>query len=262
MLQRFIFVPLMVLVSTATYASAKNIDASACLQTRVQVGQEIGNVFGRTVSFQVEGFDPYVLRVSGTGFYKVEKVTPEQIEMDSSFLYDGSPLSHGTTVIEDEGRTSCWKGKCTKSIDASGVFINPLLWGSPKGKLHVGDTWTVDIPIPWELGPAGKQIVKVVSIDPANATITLEREGEGAGDAVGEFKHISLTKDKKSYSVGVAPGKATWSGYTTFRHGIVMSDTIFVTRPITITSKDFGQLTGTERQYIFLNAAPPDPLHS
>lgn len=162
-------------VATA-YASNKSIDASRCLETQMRVSQEIGNVFSQTISFQVNGFDPFVRRMSGTGIYKVEKVTPEQIVMSSSFLYDGNPVSRGETTVKDGGRATCWKGDCSTSTDASGVSINPLLWGAPKGKLHVGQTWEVAITVPWELGPVGKQTIKVISIDRSNDSITLERK--------------------------------------------------------------------------------------
>lgn len=257
-----IFISSIALAASAATASTRtqSIDAAACLETKVQVSQEIGNVFSRTISFQVDGFDPFVRRVSGTGIYKVEKATPDQIVMNSSFLYDGVPAATGETTVKDGGRTICWKANCSAATDASGVSINPLLWGTPTGKLHVGQSWEVAITVPWELGPAGKQTVTVVSIDPSNDAITLEREGEGEGDAVNEIKKLPLVRDKKTYTVEVVAGRAKWSGYTTFRHGLILSDVLFVERPITIKSQELGQSSGIERQYILLNSAPPNPL--
>jgi hypothetical protein len=247
--------------AASAYAGSHGIDASKCLETKVQVSEEIGNVFSRTISFRIDGFDPFVRRVSGTGIYKVESATPEQIVMSSSFLYDGNPVSAGETTVKNGGRTVCWKGDCSTSTDGSGVSINPLLWGEPKGKLHVGQSWEVAIAIPWELGPAGKETVRVVSIDPANDTVTLERQGEGEGDAVNEIKKLPLVKDKKTYTVTVTAGRAKWSGYATFRRGVILSDVLFVERPVTVTSEELGQSSGTERQYILLNSAPPNALH-
>lgn len=143
-------------------ANDKNIDVSQCLETRMEVSQEFGNVFSRTVAFQVNGFDPLVKRISGTGIYEVERVTPQEIVTNSTFLYDGRPASTGETTIKDGGRTICWKSNCSAATDASGVSINPLLWGTPKGKLHVGQSWEVIINVPWELGPPGKETVKVI----------------------------------------------------------------------------------------------------
>lgn len=227
----------------------------------MEVSQEIGNVFSRAIAFQVSGFDSLVYRVSGTGIYKVERFTPDEIVANSTFLYDGRPASTGETTIKDGGRTICWKGNCSVATDASGVSINPLLWGMPKGKLHVGQTWDVNISIAWELGPAGKETVKVISIDPANDTITLERTGEGEGEAVNEIKKLQLVKDKKTYAVEVSAGKAKWDGTTTFRRGVILSDELLVERPVTVTSKELGKSSGMERQYILLNATQPDLLH-
>lgn len=241
-------------------ANDRSIDASRCLETKMEVSQEIGNVFSRAVAFQVNGYDPLVYRVSGTGIYKVERFTPDEIVTNSTFLYDGRAASTGETTIKDGGRTICWKGNCSTATDASGVSINPLFWGTPKGKLHAGQTWEVVISVPWELGPPGKEIVKVISVDPTNDTITLERTGEGEGESVNEIKQLHLVKDKQTYAVEVSAGKAKWDGLTTFRRGVILSDELLVERPVTVTSKELGQSSGIERQYILLNAAQPDLL--
>jgi len=237
-------------------AGEKGIDANQCLTTKVKVAEEIGNVFSRTISFRVDGYDEFVRRVSGTGTYKALEVTPEQIVFDSHFRYDGVPASSGKTTVKEDGRTVCWNEKCSTWTDASGVSFNPLFWGMPKGDLRVGQTWTVDIPVPWELGPAGKETIKVISIDPKNDSITLERSGEGEGAAENEIKKVPLVKDKKTYVVDVTAGKASWDGYTTFRRGIIMSDVLLMQRPIKVSSKETGESTGIERQYILLNAMP------
>jgi len=242
--------------------SDTSINASKCLETKMQVSQEIRNVFSRTISFRINGFDAFVKRASGTAIYKVQQVMPQQIVTNVNVLYDGNAASTGESTIKDGGRTLCWNGECSVATDASGVSINPLLWGTPRGKLHVGQSWDVEITVPWELGPAGKQIVKVVSVDPLNDSITLEREGEGEGDTVNEKKKLPLVKDQKTYMVDVSVGKAKWSGYTTFRRGLILSDVLLVERPVTITSAEIGQSSGTERQYILLNAAPPGLLRN
>jgi hypothetical protein len=264
------FVPIVGLAAFATLAALaatgradnKSIDASKCLETKVEPSQEIGNVFSRTISYQVEGFDALVKRVSGTGIYKVQKVTPEQMVMTATFLYDGRPAATGENIIKDGGRTICWNGKCSPATDASGVTINPFFWGAAKGKLHAGQSWEVEITVPWELGPAGKQVVRVVSVDPSNDTITLERKGEGEGDDVDQLKKLSLVKEKKTYSVDVSFGKTTWRGYTTFRRGVVLSDVLLVERSVKVSSTETGESSGSERQYVLLNAAPPESLVS
>lgn len=117
-------------------ANHKSIDASRCLETRMEVSQQFGNVFSRAVAFRVDGFDPLVKRISGTGIYQVERVTPLEIVTNSTFLYDGRPTATGETTIKDGGRTICWQGDCSAATDASGVSINPFLWGRPAGKLR------------------------------------------------------------------------------------------------------------------------------
>lgn len=236
------------------------IETSKCLAIRVQAGQEFGNVFSRTIAFKVDGYDPFVRRVSGTGFYRVQDFNAEETRTMSTFLYDGNAASTGETAIKDGGRTVCWKGDCSVSTDASGPTINPLLWGFPKGQLHTGQTWTVDITVPWEVAPPGKQTVRVMAVDPLNDTVTLERSGSGAGDSINEFKKLSLVRDKKTYAVEVSFGEARWTGITTFRRGLILSDSLLVMRPVAVKSPEFGNSTGIERQYILLNASPPDLL--
>ena len=117
--------------------------------------------------------------------------------------------------------------------------------------------------VPWEFGPSGKQTVRGVSIDPSSDSITLECEGEGEGDSVNGIKKLPLVKDKKTYALEVAAGRAKWCGYATFRRGVILSDVLFVQRTVTVTSKELGQSSGTERRYsLLLNSAPPNPLHS
>jgi photosystem II stability/assembly factor-like uncharacterized protein len=245
------------LASSCQADGASTMPVSKALQTNVRASDRFGTVFSRTIAFEVEGFDPYVRRVSGTGAYRVLGVTPGEIVTASSFLYDGNPLSEGETTIKDGGRTVCWNGACSASTDASGLSFNPLLWGSPKGTLHVGQIWQVDITVPWELGPAGKQVVRVVSMDAANDSVTLERSGEGNGDTAAEIKKLTLIKSSKSYPAEVSVGRATWKGFATFRRGIVVSDELLVERPVTVSIAGNGTAAGSERQHILLNSAPP-----
>jgi hypothetical protein len=54
----------------------------------------------------------------------------------------------------------------------------------------------------------------------------------------------------------VLPGRSHWSGYTTFRAGIVVSDELLVERAVTLVSDKLGRVAGQEREYILLDAAP------
>lgn len=223
-------------------------------------GQVIGQIFSRTIWLQVEGYEPLVRRVSGTGFYKVQKVSQERIDISSTFLYDGRPVSTGDTSIRDGGGTVFWQSACSPSTDASGLTMNPPLWGVLGGKLAVGQTWDAPISTPWEVGQAGKQTIKVVSIDPANDAITLQRTSEGEGDSARESKTVSLVRDKDTYSATIKFGKARWSGVATFRYGLIMSDSLLVVREVSVSLPRFGSASGTQRQYILVNASSPDLL--
>jgi hypothetical protein len=122
--------------------------------------------------------------------------------------------------------------------------------------LKLGQRWTVDIAAPWELGPAGRQTVTVVALDCTGHTVTLEREGSGEGTWLGDATQLTLTRDGHSWPVTRQAGRTHWHGYTTFRDGIVLSDELVSTRPVALTSAQFGRIEATERQYILLNAMP------
>jgi hypothetical protein len=126
----------------------------------------------------------------------------------------------------------------------------------PAGELYKGMTWRVDISQPWELGPAGEQTVTAISLDACNKTVTLEREGSGDGFFDNDSKQVPIVKDGKPYNVDVVPGHSHWIGYTTVREGVILSDELLVTRPVTLSSREVGTLPAVERQYILLNAMP------
>jgi hypothetical protein len=226
------------------------------LQPHVQPGQKFSNVFSRAIAYKAGGVDDVVRRISGTAEYVVGESTPEEIAVDGTFLYDGKPEAKGKTKFKDQGRVSCWEGKCATATDASGLVYNAEIWGLPPNSLRKGTSWEVVIAEPWELGPAGKETVTVLALDVAEHSVTLQREGSGKGFFDNDSKQVHLTKDGKSYVADVSPGRSQWRGYTTFREGIVMSDELLVERPVTLTSKELGSIAGTERQYILLNAMP------
>lgn len=233
-------------------------NASEYLEPRLQPGEIYNNVFSRAISYHAEGIDELVRRASGTGSYKVISAIPDGYAFDGEFRYDGRPVSRGKTEIKDHGRTQCYDGKCSPTLDGSGAFYNALLWGEPK-ELHPGMTWTVNIAQPWELGPAGEQTITVESMDAATHTVTLKREGSGAGWFDSDPKQIHITRGDQKFTADVAPGNARWSGFTTFRQGVVISDELLVERPVKLSATDLGTLNGMQREYILLNAMP-NPL--
>ena len=176
--------------------------------------------------------------------------------MDGRFLYDGSPVHNSRNVVKDGGRMICWDKDCAPATDASGLSFNPVLWGTPAATLHTGQTWKVNISVPWELGPPGTQVVTVVSLDPPHDQITLKRQGEGNGAFADDITTLTLTKGAASSKVGVTGGHTKWSGLTIFQRGIVLSDALLAERPVTVTTEDGSRYEGVEREYILLNAVP------
>lgn len=236
--------------------SNSDMEAPLYLAPKLQVGQTMGNIFSRTVSYFPESADEVVFRASGTGMYTVTDNSPGNLVLDGQFRYDGRPQSTGKTEIKDGGKTLCYKSKCGRNSDASGPLYNPFLWGDATGAIREGTTWEVSIPESWELGPAGKQMITVLLVDPKNHSVTLKREGTGEGFFADEAKQIHITKEGKPYLVDVVPGKAHWVGCTTFREGLVMNDELLVERQVTLTSKEVGNIQASQREYVLLNAMP------
>jgi hypothetical protein len=221
-----------------------------------RAGASLGNVFSRTIAIHAPGFDDAVRRVSGTAVYRVTDASATRPRLRIDYDYDGRPAGSGTVELPDDGATNCFNGQCAPNTDASGLAYNPRLWGRPPTTLHVGQRWTVDIAGPWELGPAGRQTVTMVALDPASRTVTLQREGSGDGAWLGDAPTLTLTRDGRSYQVTRQAGRAHWYGYATFRDGIVLSDELISTRPVMLASDRLGRIKAVERQYILLNAMP------
>lgn len=239
-------------VAAATAAPA----TAPALTPAFRAGASFGNVFSRTIDVQAPGFDEAVRRISGTATYRVTDAasTPARLRID--YRYDGRPAGSGTVALPDGGASNCYDGKCAPNTDASGLAYNPRLWGTPPATLKLGQHWTVAIAAPWELGPAGRQTVTVVALDPASRTVTLEREGGGEGAWLDEKPQVTLTRAGHPYAMTRQAGRTHWRGCTTFRDGIVLSDELVSTRPLTLVSPQLGRIAAAERQYILLNAMP------
>ena len=219
-------------------------------------GQAFSQVFSRSISTRVEGYDWIARRISGTGSYHLSSVIKDQFIFESKFLYDGNPLASGVTKIRSDGAESCWQDKCGPATDASGLFFNSLLWGTPPKAIRVGTSWHTTISVPWELGPAGEEEVTVTALDASTGSVTLLRRGSGEGPFDNDAAQIKLTKDGKEYLMDSKAGKASWSGYTTIARGIIISDELLVERTLLLSSKELGEKTGLQRQYILLSKAP------
>ncbi|GLQ99143.1 hypothetical protein [Dyella mobilis] len=244
----------------AAAADPSMYDSGPFFTPHPTVGLQLGNVFSIADSIKGDGLDEQVLRMSGTSLYKVSAVAPGKIELLYAERYDGHSPRTGRSEIRDDGKTLCANGKCRTYTDASGVAFNALLWGTPPATIRVGTTWNVDIPQPWEMGPAAQQKITVISIDPVAHEVTVLREGSGTGFAANETPANQIQRGGKTYSVDLTPGPARWKGYTTFKNGFVESDELVMVRPVIMVSKELGTLHASERTYMLLNAMPADSL--
>lgn len=237
------------------YAS-RNGDAN-CLIPQIAVGEHFSNTFSIASSTSADGFDSAVRRNGGTADYTLKKLGANQeLTFQAIDLYDGSPADRAENIIRDGGATSCWNGGCRTYTDASGLLYNRLLWGDPPKNLKVGMAWQVAVRQPWELGPAGIQLVTVTHLDEKNGIVTLKREGTAVGSFANESPQVTLVRSGKRVTFDVAPGQAHWSGYTTFKYGIVLSDELLVVRHDELHSEETGTIPATTRRYMLLNAAP------
>src|SRR5579872_6650303 len=69
------------------------------LNTRV--GERIGNIFSRAISYKSADFPEIVRRVSGTGIYTVVGNDPSAPVFDGLFRYDGRPESRSKVEISE-----------------------------------------------------------------------------------------------------------------------------------------------------------------
>ncbi|SEN00942.1 hypothetical protein SAMN05192574_102163 [Mucilaginibacter gossypiicola] len=240
----------------STYAQKASSTAlnsgSAYLTPEFKIGEKYGTIFSRTIALTSDKFQPVVVRISGTGIYQVSSVDEKKTTFDAEFLYDGRPVDHSKSGITDGGRTLIYNDKPYLNTDGSGLAYNPFLWGDPPAHLKKGDSWELNIAQPWELGGPGKETVTVMSIDPVNATVKLRREGNGTGAFAGDHAETEILLDGKRIRVNINPGDNHWVGYAIIRRGIIISDELLVTRPVTLTAENVN-LNASQRQYILLN---------
>lgn len=247
-----------ILLHLATPVAAQNRkenNSAAFFKPVFKNGEKLGNVFSRTISYKGSGFPEIAQRVGGTAVYTVLDNNPLQPVFTCAYRYDGRPEGSSKLIVSDQGRTYNYDGNAAANTDASGVMFNPFIWGTPPEKIHAGSTWQVNIPKAWELGGAGIQTVRVVRIDEENQVVTLLREGSSEGFYDNDARQINVPKEGKNVKMDITPGTSHWIGYTTFKNGLVISDELLVTRPVTLVSGD-AKFEGQQREYILLNAMP------
>lgn len=236
---------------------AQGIDSKKFFTLNVKNGEKLGNIFSRAISYKskTDSFTEAVSRVSGTAVYTVLDNSPVKPGFEISYRYDGRPDGNGKVEISDDGKTNTFNGKSSINTDGSGLLYNSFIWGTAPDKIKSGDTWTVMIPQEWELGGAGKQTVTVMDMDEKHNTVTLKREGTSEGFYDNDTKQIGITKNGKTIKADITPGQSHWVGYTIFKNGLVISDELLVTRPVTLTSEG-SKFEASEREYFLLNAMP------
>ena len=236
-------------------------DADFYLKPYPTPGQTLSDIAYRVIAVHAEGIDDAVVTIPATGTLTfLPSNSPDSIKWTTTARMDGRmALKDAPGEYRDHGTTMCFQGECHFTTDASGPFYNPTLWGTPQGTLSPGQSWAVELKQPWELGPAGKQTVTVLSVDTNNGIVVLKREGEALGSYEGAQTSITVKKDGKPYKVDVKYGLAHWSGQAVFRRGVVVSDELLCVTSLELTSPELGVIHATERQYMSL-LEHPDPI--
>lgn len=238
-------------------AAAKADPADSYFKLQLRKGETYSTVFSKAISIEGKGFKEIVSRISGSATDTVVNPNPDNPAFQSSYRYDGRPAGTGAYEVRNGGMIYCSRGKCATDAESSGLIFNPLLWGTPPHELKPGMTWKIKITQSWELGPPGTETVRVVSLDPVNHVVMLDRWGSGSGESDSEDAHAAhITVGNQTALATIVPGPSRWSGQTVFRHGFILSDVILIERPVTLVSK-LGKFQGMEREYTLLNAMPP-----
>jgi hypothetical protein len=239
-------------------SSIGKINSDIFFKLDLKKDDKMANIYSRTIAYKGDDFADVVNHISGSSTYTVVDDDSLSPIFDAIDYYDGSRTSSGKFMTGVNGKSS-YNGKAYTNTSASGLLYNQVLWGTAPGSVQEGDTWNVNISQAWELGGAGTQTVTVMAMDVRNHTITLKREGTSEGFYDSDYKQITITtKDGKKIKADVTPGQSHWTGYTTFKNGLVMSDELLVTRPITLTADGGINFKAQEREYILLNNMPAD----
>ncbi len=244
------------IVAALPLMSANAGPSASYFKPQLKPGETYTNVFSKTISIKGKGFKEIVSRISGSASDTVVDANPDNPVFHGTDRYDGFAEGASKYELRDGGKTYCSKGKCITDAESSGLSFNPLLWGTPPRDLKPGMTWKITIAQSWELGPPGTETVRVVSLNPVNYVVMLDRWGNGSGESDSEDAHMAhITVGDQTAVATIVPGPSRWSGQTVFRHGIILSDVILIERPVTLVSK-LGKFEGVEREYTLLNAMP------
>jgi hypothetical protein len=253
-----LLVSVFALVVAPACAQAPAAGASP-LQLTLTPGAHYSNIFSVAVSILIDKQPEFVWRNSGSATYVVKSITNTIAHMSERGRYDGRPAGSGTFDIDLRTFNALdKKGKQVIDTDSSGFNYNTFIWGSPPASIAVGTNWLVKIPTTWELGPAGTENVRVLSVNSADNSATLLREGSGSGATLDDAP-FKITYNGAKVRIKITPASvAHWRGISTFKNGIVMADSILCTRDIWVTLPNGDKVLGHERLYTLVNVIPGD----
>jgi len=254
---------LLLLIAPGTAYAAPGERSADYLTPRVKVGDRLDSIFSKATAITGQGFAPIVMRVSGTASDRIAAVSTDLIAEEEQYLYDGRPGGSDRVEVRDHGRTNCVDGKCLTNDQTSAPLFNPFLWGAIPDRIAVGSTWRGAIAKPWEIGPAGEERVAVTRLDRAGGSITLVREGEGAGPTSDDASRptVAVLADGKQLNCRIVPGRSHWIGTATIVQGVTLADEIMVERPVELIADSGEHFTGTQRVYtLFLRAPVPEKI--
>lgn len=243
-------------LSTRALAQPDCRSGASALIPRLHLGDTLATVLSYNVSFNAKGYDGIATHSSGTAAYVVTNPAPDSIAFHVTSVADGYGEFPAQVVYKPGRHVRCVDGACQDYTDASGVLYNPVMWGDAPSALCNGATWTVQLRMPWGVGPVGSQRVTVVRVDTTARVAWLRRDGAGTGAFAHDDDTLTLHKKGKAYRVRIVPGAATWTGYTIFRDGVVIADELIVDRQDVLVSPTLGRIQAHERQTMLFDATP------
>jgi hypothetical protein len=237
-------------------AQALHAKSDLYFTPQFKTGGKFVNVYSKSVAVTGDGYEPVVRRFSGSSAYLVTSPGSFGPRFEETDSIDGRPPALGHLEIRDAGNTNCYNDSCFTNRQTSGLMFIPLLWGSPPDDIRAGRTWTVKVDHAWEIGPAGVETVKVVSVDSSHRIVILQRDGRGEGSSEDDERGLTITVRGKSVHASIEGGTSHWTGQVIIQAGIVLSDEIRIEHRVTLKS-EIGTLFGDERVTTMLSAAPP-----